>query len=180
MLTNKDRKKPKNDYQCPVHHKKGSQFCQTCGYFICIECIKEGIHNNHDICDIDEMPELKEKIKKIEKFHKDVQNIGGVYKEISEEFEKYYDLSVEDMEWMANRLKTKLDDCIDTTLNKQKQELSSIQQKFQNFKKDSEILKSAQENVFKLDHKKSEPEVLKEELKKSLMTNEAGEVVDLV
>ncbi|CAI2365279.1 unnamed protein product [Moneuplotes crassus] len=180
MLANPRRKKESSTYQCPVHKKKGSQFCETCSYFICIDCIKEGTHNGHDLCDIDDKPELKEKIEKIGKFHKEVEDTSKIFKDIDKEFTDYYNIKVEDMDWMAKRLKTKINNTIDSVFSKEKQEFEQAQNKFSEFKKDLDKLGQAQTDVFTIDHRKSEVDTLRENFKKALITSEAGEIVNII
>ncbi|CAI2365223.1 unnamed protein product [Moneuplotes crassus] len=180
MLENPDRKYESSGHKCPIHHKKGSQYCETCAYFICIDCIKEGTHSGHDLCEIDDKPELKEKIEQIDKFHGEIKNISKLFKKIDKEYSDHYNLTVEDMDWIAKRLKTKINNTIDTVFSKQKQKFEEAQSKFSEFKKDKEKFDQTEAAIFAIGHKKFEMDELKDKFKNALISAEAGEMVNIV
>lgn len=84
------------------------------------------------------------------------------------------------MNWMAKRLKAKIQNSIDTLVNRKKQEVEEAQSKFENLKADLEKLENSQKEIFGLDHMKKDVDRLKNDIKKELMDKEAGEIVNIV
>ncbi|CAI2371745.1 unnamed protein product [Moneuplotes crassus] len=123
--------------ECHPHQKMGKHFCESCSSFICIQCIKEGIHSDHDICDVDEKPELKEKIKEINVFCRDLAQGPRLLDKVQHEHLDSVKEYRKALKQYATEMKTKLSKLVDKGLEPFYSEIKELEEK--NMTVDDEI-----------------------------------------
>ncbi|CAI2380860.1 unnamed protein product [Moneuplotes crassus] len=180
MLNDPNRNNDGINKTCPTHDLKGALYCETCLKFVCKECIKKGTHNGHEVNDIEEKSELKEKIKNIDKFKSKIDNIDEKFKDYKKSFKKYYDINEEELTWMGQRLKQKINEAIDDVIEERIKTVQKVEKKYDEFCKDSELLGKAKKEVLSDENKTLEIDEIKDGFTKFLHQNKCGEIAKLI
>ena len=85
-----------------------------------------------------------------------------------------------DLEWQAKEMKKKMCDKIDECLKESKEELVRSQEKYSQAKKDLDLLEKTKSEIYSKNLNKLEAEIVKENFRKSLQEQEAGEIVNII
>ncbi|CAI2370605.1 unnamed protein product [Moneuplotes crassus] len=113
---NIDKQNNTLDKTCIFHSEYGSFFCETCFTFVCLSCIRDGAHTDHDLCDIDKRYELKQHLQKIHSMRKNISNASATLNLAIKTHHKYFNYQNDEFSKVAKSLKktviSKIDGCL--------------------------------------------------------------------
>ncbi|CAI2368904.1 unnamed protein product [Moneuplotes crassus] len=94
--------------KCPNHDKPGKLFCETCSCFFCLQCIKESVHSDHEVCDVEENPEIKAKILESNKYCKELEKGRNLLQISIKEHSELIDISQNFLDIYVQEFKDKI------------------------------------------------------------------------